>query len=563
MELPDRSQARSWEGKDVVDRDGQRLGRCVGVFADTATGVPEWLHVDVEGHVRSFVPALEATERDGTVSVRFARELVLGAPAVGDDEQLSKAEEIELYRHYGVPVEGGDGSVLPADDASAATTGTGTAAAAGTTAATAPVVGTSDSTNTAAAASSGADTSVAESDAGVEQRSWAGTGDTTALTPTTSGATGDDLGTPLADAGSVSGAAVTPETGDQLPVLDPAAASTDVPEDQVTYVDEPERTTDAGPDDAPIAPAAAAEPPRPALRKVPPASPPPLQPAPSSSGSDLSALTPLGAVAGVAAAVALVLRVRDRRQRRRDRAAARAGRLGDTLRVSAGSALAGASEAAELTRRSAASATEKAGKAAARQQRKAAAASRRQRTQTASALAVASKSAAAQKKAAARKAAKQRKAASASLAAASKTAAQQRKAAKASLASASASAAQQRKAAAATLAAATSRSSSTADSVTAVPRKVVQRGRRARRSVARKLWNTVVLGAAGGGYVLGAKAGRQRYDELAQVASAVAGSPKVQSATEAVTDPERRSDLLLEVQQQASSLVGRRGEPRS
>ena len=40
MELPDRSQARSWEGKDVVDRDGQRLGRCVGVFADTATGVP-------------------------------------------------------------------------------------------------------------------------------------------------------------------------------------------------------------------------------------------------------------------------------------------------------------------------------------------------------------------------------------------------------------------------------------------------------------------------------------------------------------------------------------------
>ena len=62
MELPDRSQARSWEGKDVVDRDGQRLGRCVGVFADTATGVPEWLHVDVEGHVRSFVPALEAAE---------------------------------------------------------------------------------------------------------------------------------------------------------------------------------------------------------------------------------------------------------------------------------------------------------------------------------------------------------------------------------------------------------------------------------------------------------------------------------------------------------------------
>ena len=121
MELPDRSQARSWEGKDVVDRDGQRLGRCVGVFADTATGVPEWLHVDVEGHVRSFVPALEATEADGTVQVGFSREAVLAAPSVGDDEQLSKAEEVALYRHYGVPVESNDGSVLPAADASAAT----------------------------------------------------------------------------------------------------------------------------------------------------------------------------------------------------------------------------------------------------------------------------------------------------------------------------------------------------------------------------------------------------------------------------------------------------------
>ena len=73
----------------------------------------------------------------------------------------------------------------------------------------------------------------------------------------------------------------------------------------------------------------------------------------------------------------------------------------------------------------------------------------------------------------------------------------------------------------------------------------------------------MLLGAAGGGYVLGAKAGRERYDELAQVASAVAGNPKVQSATEALADPERRTDLLVEAQQQASSLVRRRSEPRS
>ena len=246
MELPDRSQARSWEGKDVVDRDGQRLGRCVGVFADTATGVPEWLHVDVEGHVRSFVPALEAAETDGTVRVRFSRDVVLGAPGVGDDEQLSKAEEIELYRHYGVPVEGGDGSVLPADDASA------DAASPAPTTTPTPVVGTSDRTSTAAAASSGADTTVAEVDADGDGR--VDTGDTTALTPSSSGS--------LSDAGTVSGAPVTPVTGEELPVLDPAAASTPVPEEQVTYVDQPEGFTDAPSTDAePEETAAAAAPP--------------------------------------------------------------------------------------------------------------------------------------------------------------------------------------------------------------------------------------------------------------------------------------------------------------
>ena len=53
--------------------------------------------------------------------------------------------------------------------------------------------------------------------------------------------------------------------------------------------------------------------------------------------------------------------------------------------------------------------------------------------------------------------------------------------------------------------------------------------------------------AAGGGYVLGARAGRERYDEITDVATAVAASPPVQSLSETVTDPERRSQLLSQV----------------
>lgn len=40
-----------------------------------------------------------------------------------------------------------------------------------------------------------------------------------------------------------------------------------------------------------------------------------------------------------------------------------------------------------------------------------------------------------------------------------------------------------------------------------------------------------LLTAAAAGYVLGARAGRERYDQIADAARSVAGNPKVQSAT--------------------------------
>lgn len=116
MELPDRDEAKSWKGLTVVDRDGQHLGTCGGVFADTDTGVPEWLDVDVQGHGRSFVPALDVVELEGQVRVRFARDLVVSTPPVGDSEQLSKHDEMRLYDHYGVEYDASESdSLLPAE----------------------------------------------------------------------------------------------------------------------------------------------------------------------------------------------------------------------------------------------------------------------------------------------------------------------------------------------------------------------------------------------------------------------------------------------------------------
>ena len=580
MELPDRTQAKSWEGRDVSDRTGQALGRCVGVFADTATGVAEWLDVEVEGGGRRFIPALEATDTDGSVRVRFSRDEVLAAPTVGDDDQLSKAEELELYRHYGVPVETSEsGSLLPNDSAAGADLGTSDTGTSTTSTST---------TSTAVAAGGGAVAGVAATTAAV------GSSDNTRSDLDT-GTTGDDdtrLDTATEGLGPADAQpAGLVETGEDLPVLDPSAASTTVPEGEVTYVDQPEAfVTDEADDAADVpetadAPAPAAPPvatpepslPPPTLRRVSQGTtqtsapaPTPASSSPSSSGTG-PALTPLGVIAGIVAAVGLALRARDARARRRNAPAARADRLRKTLQSgsasalsSAGTTLAGAQTAAELVRRQAADAAAKAAREAARRQAQASSTaarrSRKQKRQAAATLSAVSTTASKTSR-------RQKRQAAAALAAASRSAQQSTRKASASVSAASAAASKSARDASSSLSKATSGGSRRsrrrkAGAVAAVPTRVARRGRKARRSVARKVWDLVVLSTAGGGYVLGAKAGRERYDELSQVATAVAASPQVQSATAAVKDPERRSDLLVTVQQQAASLFGRRGEHR-
>jgi len=100
--LPEREVAKGWQGRLVLDQDGERLGECTGIFADAASGATEWLEVAVEGHRRCLLPALNALEVGGQVRVAFRRAAVLAAPHVGDDTELSKRDDIVLYRHYGV-----------------------------------------------------------------------------------------------------------------------------------------------------------------------------------------------------------------------------------------------------------------------------------------------------------------------------------------------------------------------------------------------------------------------------------------------------------------------------
>ncbi|SFK84816.1 hypothetical protein [Geodermatophilus ruber] len=113
MGLPGRDEASTWVGRTVVDRAGTGVGTCTAVLADEATGLPEWMCVDVDG-VNAVVPVIDAAAAGDRVRVAVSRSDVTGAPLVGGPHRLSEAQEIDLYRHYGIGYSReASGSLLP------------------------------------------------------------------------------------------------------------------------------------------------------------------------------------------------------------------------------------------------------------------------------------------------------------------------------------------------------------------------------------------------------------------------------------------------------------------
>jgi len=145
---------QSWRDMEVVDADGDKVGKITGIYLDRETGEPEWITVrtGLFGLRSSFVP-IQGAERteDGKIRVPFQKEQVKGAPHIEDDGELTPEEERRLYEHYGRSDydqwSGEDHTGMPDDRAgrfdrtgdtadTAGTGGTGMSAGAGTTSAT-------------------------------------------------------------------------------------------------------------------------------------------------------------------------------------------------------------------------------------------------------------------------------------------------------------------------------------------------------------------------------------------------------------------------------------------
>jgi uncharacterized protein (TIGR02271 family) len=102
--MPDIDTVRTWQGRALVDRDGDRIGSIDAIYLDDQTGEPEWALVNTGlfGTKSSFVPLAQATQAGEDVRVPYDKQLVKDAPRVDPDGHLSEAEERQLWRHYGL-----------------------------------------------------------------------------------------------------------------------------------------------------------------------------------------------------------------------------------------------------------------------------------------------------------------------------------------------------------------------------------------------------------------------------------------------------------------------------
>jgi uncharacterized protein (TIGR02271 family) len=97
--------AYTWQGRDLLDSDGEKLGSVKEIYEDERTGTPEWALVTsgLFGTRSHFVPLAGAEPSGEQLRVRVSKDQVKDAPSIEGDGQLSEHEERQLFEHYGVP----------------------------------------------------------------------------------------------------------------------------------------------------------------------------------------------------------------------------------------------------------------------------------------------------------------------------------------------------------------------------------------------------------------------------------------------------------------------------
>lgn len=97
-----------WLGQDVVDVDGDKLGKLQDVYIDVTTDEPAFAVVGIGfvGRRRlAFVSLEGAAAGQQYVQVNYDKKLIRDAPTVESVGGLPVGEEPGIYAHYGLPYE--------------------------------------------------------------------------------------------------------------------------------------------------------------------------------------------------------------------------------------------------------------------------------------------------------------------------------------------------------------------------------------------------------------------------------------------------------------------------
>ena len=99
------TEAYTWQGRDLIGSDDDKIGSIKEIYEDSRTGKPEWALVTAGlfGTRSHFVPLAGAQPAGEAVRVRATKDQVKEAPSIEGDGQLSEQDERRLFEHYGVP----------------------------------------------------------------------------------------------------------------------------------------------------------------------------------------------------------------------------------------------------------------------------------------------------------------------------------------------------------------------------------------------------------------------------------------------------------------------------
>lgn len=88
------------QGATLITADGEEVGEVDGVLTHAADNRAAWAAVPVDGR-RVLVPLDEASADGDTLTVRYTRQEIAGAPEHAD-ETITAAEAEAFYEHYGI-----------------------------------------------------------------------------------------------------------------------------------------------------------------------------------------------------------------------------------------------------------------------------------------------------------------------------------------------------------------------------------------------------------------------------------------------------------------------------